>query len=145
MPEDRPHIAIIGAGPTGLEAALAAHEKGYTFTLYEEGDEVASYVRSWGHVRLFSPWDLDVSPRARKLLTEMGHEVPEGPDCPTGSELADLVLQPLASSDIIAPCLELGVRVEAVSREGLLKSDAIGDPARAESSLQASTERCGGS
>ncbi len=132
MPDDRPRIAIIGAGPTGLEAALAAHETGHTFTLYEEGDAVASYVRSWGHVRLFSSWDLDVSPRARKLLTEMGCGVPEGADCPTGSELANLVFRPLASSDVIAPHLELGVRVEAVSRAGLLKSDAIGDPARAE-------------
>jgi thioredoxin reductase len=132
MPEDRPHIAIIGAGPTGLEAALAAHENGYTFTLYEAGDDVASYVSSWGHVRLFSPWDLDVSPRARRLLAEMGQGVPEGSDCPTGSELVELILRPLASSDIIAPCLERGVRVVAVSREGLLKSDAIGDPARAE-------------
>ncbi len=131
MPEDRPHLTIIGAGPTGIEAALAAQENGYGFTLYEQGDDVASYMRSWGHVRLFSPWDLDVSPRARRLLTKLGEEVPEGPECPTGAELVERVLRPLATSDTIAPCLELGIRVLAISREGLLKNDAVGDPVRA--------------
>ena len=31
----KPHIAILGAGPTGLEAALAAIDAGFPFTLYE--------------------------------------------------------------------------------------------------------------
>ena len=73
-----PHLAILGAGPTGLEAALAAAEAGHPFTLYEAGDAVAAHVRDWGHVRLFSPWDLDVSPRARTRLAREGVEVPAG-------------------------------------------------------------------
>ena len=132
MSDTRPHIAIIGAGPTGIEAALAAHANGFTFTLYEAGDDVASYIRSWGHVRLFSPWELDISPRAQRLLSELGHEMPDGEEYPTGHELVDRVYRPLAESDIIAPSLELGVRVKAISREALLKNDAIGDPTRAD-------------
>ena len=31
----KPRIAILGAGPTGLEAALAAAEAGNPFTVYE--------------------------------------------------------------------------------------------------------------
>ena len=96
MSEQRPHIAIIGAGPTGIEAALAAHQHGFSFCLYEAGDSVASYVRSWGHVRLFSPWDIDVSPRARRFLEALGHEVPAGDGWPTGNELAARVFQPIA-------------------------------------------------
>jgi len=56
-------LAILGAGPTGLEAALAASERGLSFTLYERSAAVAGNVRDWGHVRLFSPWGVVVSPQ----------------------------------------------------------------------------------
>ena len=46
MSNDKPHITIIGAGPTGLEAALAAREKDLPFTLYESAATVAGYVRA---------------------------------------------------------------------------------------------------
>ncbi|NHZ72998.1 MAG: FAD-dependent oxidoreductase [Nitrospirae bacterium] len=125
-------IAIIGAGPTGLEAALAAAEAGLPFTLYEAGPTTAAFMRMWGHVRLFSPWDLDVSPRARRALLEAGHDVPSGDDCPTGEELADAIFEPLAK----LPGLEESIRfrnpVLAVSREGLLKNEEIGTPLRAQ-------------
>ena len=48
-------IAIIGAGPIGLEAALAASERGLDFTVYEAAPTVSGNVRSWGHVRTFTP------------------------------------------------------------------------------------------
>ena len=50
-------IAILGAGPIGLEAALAAAERGMPFTLYEAAPRGGRHVRDWGHVRLFTPWD----------------------------------------------------------------------------------------
>jgi len=126
----KPHLAILGAGPTGLEAALAAAEAGYSFTLYEAADEVAAYVRDWGHVRLFSPWDLDVSPRARARLARESVEVPTGDACPTGDELVDRLLAPLARLPEIHPHLCLGAQVVAVGREGLLKHEEIGTPGR---------------
>jgi len=79
---------------------------------------------------------LDVSPRARVLLASLGQEIPDGPDCPAGAELVELVLDPLAASDAIAPHLELGVRVVGIGREGLLKHDAIGEPGRADHSFR---------
>lgn len=42
----RPRLAILGAGPIGLEATLAAAEAGMPFTLYEAGREVAATTRS---------------------------------------------------------------------------------------------------
>jgi NADPH-dependent 2,4-dienoyl-CoA reductase/sulfur reductase-like enzyme len=42
MTDAKPHIAILGAGPTGLEAALAAAESGHPFTLYEAAPEAAA-------------------------------------------------------------------------------------------------------
>src|SRR4051812_29267193 len=55
----KPRIAILGAGPIGLEAALAAAERGWEFTVYEMGDAVGANVRDWGHVRLFTPWEMN--------------------------------------------------------------------------------------
>ena len=145
MTDSRPHIAILGAGPTGLEAALAAAENGYPFTLYEASDLAAGYVRAWGHVQLFSPWDLDVSPRARARLERDGHRVPSGEACPTGAELAERVLDKLAALPEIAPHLKLGHRVVAIGRERLLKHEEIGTGRRAESRFRLLCEDpCGG-
>ncbi len=127
---DARHLAILGAGPTGIEAALAAAERGWSFILYEAGAEVADHMRDWGHVRLFSPWSLDVSPRMRKALGELGRRVPDDDSCPTGEELRTEVLVPLAHSPVIEPSLRLGVEVVAISRERLLKHEAIGGEKR---------------
>ncbi len=126
-----PSIAILGAGPIGLEAALAAAERGLPFTVYEAAAEPAGNVRAWGHVRLFSPWDLNVSPRMARFLEAAGLEVPTGGDCPTGHELAARLLSPLAALPAVAPHLRLATRVTAVGRQGLLKHEEIGTPGRA--------------
>ena len=132
----RPHIAILGAGPTGLEAALAALDRGYPFTLYEASSRVAGSIRDWGHVRLFSPWSLDVSPRMARRLEAAGHRLP-GPgesegDFPTGHDLCDRVFEPLARLPELAPRIRTGVRVLEIGRQGLVKSDEIGTGRRAE-------------
>ncbi len=132
MTEARPHIAILGAGPTGLEAALAAADGGFPFTLYEAGDGVAGDVRRWGHVRLFTPWSLNVSPRMRRHLEAAGCAVPGGDACPTGNELIEELLAPLADLPEIAPHLRTGVRVLEVGKQGLVKSDEIGTGRRAD-------------
>ena len=103
-------IAILGAGPTGLEAALAAAEAGRPFTLYEAAPTVAGNVRAWGHVRLFTPWEMNVSPRMRRHLEARR---PDPARCPTGDELAERLLEPLAALPEIAPHLRLGTRVLA--------------------------------
>jgi cation diffusion facilitator CzcD-associated flavoprotein CzcO len=131
MPDAKPRIAILGAGPTGLEAALAAVDGGFPFTLYEASSGAAGNVRAWGHVRLFTPWEMNVSPRMRRHLEAAGREVPGGAECPTGHELAERVLEPLAALPEIAPHLRLGTRVLAVGREGLLKHEEIATPERA--------------
>lgn len=127
----QPQIAILGSGPTGLEAALAAAERGLPFTLYEAAPQVAGHVRSWGHVRLFTPWSMNVSPRMRGALEGAGVPVPEGESCPTGDELVERLLAPLAALPSVAPNLRLSSRVVAVGREGLLKHEEISSAARA--------------
>ena len=126
----KPRVAIIGAGPVGLEAALAARERDLPFTVYEMGSRPAANVREWGHVGLFSPWSMNASSRMRKHLGEAGHEVPGGEACPTGRALVSRVLDPVAALDGMAGRIRLGTRVVQIGREGMLKDDAIGSAAR---------------
>lgn len=126
-----PHLAILGAGPAGLDAALEAAARGWRFTLYEAATEPGGNVRSWGHVRLFSPWSMNASPRMRRALGNGGGGTPDGDECPTGRELAETVLDRVAALPAVAPRLRLGTRVLAVGREGLLKNEEISSPERA--------------
>ena len=129
--DSKPHVAIVGAGPVGLDAALAAAEAGLPFTVYEGGARVADHVRRWGHVRLFSPWDVNLSPRMRRALAAAGRQAPEGDACPTGEELRREALVPLAELPAVAPNLRLASRVEAIGRAGLLKHEEIASDTRA--------------
>jgi len=126
----KPRIAILGAGPTGLEAALAAAEAGLPFKVYEAAPSVAGNVRAWGHVRLFTPWEMNVSPRMRRHLEAAGRAVPGGSECPTGNDLAERLFEPLGALPEIAPNLRLGTRVLGVGRQGLLKHEEIATPER---------------
>ncbi|MGH9129717.1 MAG: FAD-dependent oxidoreductase [Acidimicrobiales bacterium] len=118
-------LAILGAGPVGLEAALAAADAGLDFTVYEVGEGVGAHVRAWGHVLLFTPWSLDVSPRMASHLAAAGAEVPAGEECPTGDELVERLLEPVAALPELAPHIRLRTRVDAVGRKGLLKHEEI--------------------
>ncbi|WP_149182571.1 NAD(P)-binding domain-containing protein [Streptomyces sp. TRM49041] len=121
------HVAILGAGPVGLDAALACADAGWPFTLYEAADTVAAHVRAWGHVRFFTPWDLNVSRRMRAHLPH----APTGDDCPTGAELATRLLDPVAALPAVEGRIRYRTRVAAVARTGLLKHEQIGTAARA--------------
>ena len=126
MTASKLRIAILGSGPTGLEAALAAADAGYAFTIYEAAAQAASHVRDWGHVRLFTSWDLNVSARMRQALDEAGESVPEGTEYPTGAELVEKVLDPVSAVSAISGHIKYGVRVERLGRTGLLKHEEIG-------------------
>ena len=125
-------VAIVGAGPIGLEAALAAVEHGHTPTVYERAPAVGGHVHRWGHVRLFTPWSMNVSARAHAAL---GERAPVGEELPTGEELIDELLEPLAASAALAGSVRTSANVLAVGREGLLKHEAIGSDDSGRASL----------
>ena len=114
-------VAVLGAGPTGLEAALAAHQRGWEVTVYERAPHVGGYVRDWAHVQLFTPWSMNVSPRAAAAL-----DLAPGSDCPTGLDYAEHLDRVAA----LLPDVQLGTRVDQVARTGLLKSEEIGSERR---------------
>ena len=67
---DPPRIAVLGAGPIGLEAALYARTLHYPVIVYERG-RVGEYVQRWGHVRLFTPdWWRGYAPKDARALAE---------------------------------------------------------------------------
>ena len=123
-PEKLP-VAVIGAGPVGLAAAAHLLARGET-PLLESGEEVGAHIRQWGHVRLFSPWRYDVDQASATLLEAHGWERPDPDEYPTGQDLVDRYLEPLAATPEIAPHLRLGTRVIAVTRLGFDKMKTAG-------------------
>ena len=114
-------VAIIGAGPVGLAAAAQLVSRGEVPILFEAGAEVGAGVRQWGHVRVFSPWRYNVDPTAAAMLEKTGWTMPDPEHLPTGRELVDEYLEPLAALPEIRPSLRLGTRVLRVTRRGVDK------------------------
>jgi thioredoxin reductase len=112
-------VAIIGAGPIGLAPAAHQVERGVDFVFFEAGVQAAASVREWGHTRLFSPWKHLVDPASRRLLEAQGWELPDPERAPTGAELVEKYVAPMAALEPIASRLRTGVEVLGVTREGM--------------------------
>jgi hypothetical protein len=123
-------VVVIGAGPVGLAAAAHLLERGLEPLVLEAGDQVGAAIREWGHVRLFSPWRYDVDSAAARLLEQGGWKSPDQDQLPTGAELVDSYLAPLAATPPLAPRVRTGTRVLAVSRDGVDKTRTIGRAGR---------------
>ncbi|HEX6197302.1 MAG TPA: FAD-dependent oxidoreductase [Jiangellaceae bacterium] len=117
---DRP-VAVVGAGPIGLAAAAHLAGRGMPFVVIESGESIGDAIADWAHVRLFSPWRYCTDPAARSLLDGTGWTAPSPDDLPTGGELIDQYLAPLAAHPAIAPHLRLGASVVAIARDGVGK------------------------
>ena len=78
-------IAVIGAGPVGLEAALHAARAGHDVRVLEAG-RVGEHIRRWGDVRLFSPFGMNASALGAATLAESGVSLPESQAYLTGGE-----------------------------------------------------------
>jgi hypothetical protein len=122
-------VAVIGAGPVGLAAAAHLLDRGIEPLVLEAGPAVGASVREWGHVRVFSSWEFNQDPVAAGMLAAAGWTPPEPDGYPTGDELVDRYLEPLAALPAIADVLVLGARVVAVTRNGVdkLKDDGRED------------------
>ena len=132
MAVDTPaRIAILGAGPIGLEAALYARYLGYDVDLYERGRAAENLLR-WGHVRLFTPWAMNVSPLGAAALAAQhdGWRPADDDAILTGRELAERYFVPLGHSDLLADGLHLGVEVLSIGRHELLKQDMVAEEIR---------------
>ncbi|MEQ8773744.1 MAG: NAD(P)-binding domain-containing protein [Marinoscillum sp.] len=114
-------VAIIGGGPVGLATAAQLTYRNIPFVLFEAGSSVGQNLLSWGHVRVFSPWRYNMDKAAAVLLQEAGWVAPDKEGLPTGQELVDLYLNPLAALPQMATGIRLNSRVLSIGRKGLDK------------------------
>ena len=114
-------VAVIGGGPVGLAAAAHLLERGLKPVVLEAGPSVGTVVRSWGHVRMFSPWRYNIDRACRALLERYGWTAPDAETFPTGRELAELYLELVASLPELSSRLWSGARVTGVARVGIGK------------------------
>jgi len=133
MSRRQPRLAILGAGPIGLEAGLYAASLSLPFRIYERG-QVAENLRHWGHVRLFTPFGHNSTPLGRALLRREAprHSLPADGEMLTGRELLTAYLEPLADCPTLQDHIEIGTTVLAIGRQGLLKEELPGDRRRAD-------------
>lgn len=121
-------VAVIGAGPIGIAAAIEAAGRGHEVTLLEREEPGAS-LRAWGRTRFFTPFSMNVSARMRELL---GAHAPEDDVLMTGPEFVERVLEPLTRSEPLRGRIRSGHRVVAISRRGMTRGDYAAHPLRAE-------------
>ncbi|GAA1681249.1 NAD(P)-binding domain-containing protein [Microbacterium lacus] len=121
-------VVIIGAGPIGLAAAANLIERGIDFIVLEAGEVAGAAIRLWGHTRLFSPWRHLIDPASRRLLEKGGRWVEPQDEgrAPSGQQLVDDYLVPLSELDAVRSHIRYGVRVIAVSREGMDRTRTAG-------------------
>jgi cation diffusion facilitator CzcD-associated flavoprotein CzcO len=119
-------VAIIGAGPVGLAAAAHVQERGLRPIVLEAGDSAGHAVRQWGHVQLFSPWEYNIDRAAARLLAATGWNSPEPGQYPTGAELFERYLEPLATKTALATHVHTSSRVTDISRVGFDKLKSKG-------------------
>ncbi len=132
--DEPPRIAILGAGPIGLETALYARYLGYKVQLFERGPSAAANVLAWGHVRLFTPFGMNASPLGIAALQAQDANwlSPAVDEHFTGAELYHRYWRPLAESDLIGGVLQCETEVLAIGRPGWLKMEGVGEELRGE-------------
>src|SRR5262245_48219138 len=127
-----PRIAVLGAGPIGIECALYAASPKLPFRVYERGG-IGENFRRWGHVKLFTPWGMNTTPLGRAILKADSprRDLPADGDLLTGREHVAAYLEPLAASPMLANRVESGCTVLRIGRKGFLKEESPGDGKRA--------------
>lgn len=117
-------VAILGAGPVGLESAARALEGGHDVTILERAEPGAHFL-AWSHVRLFTPFGMNVGESGLALLTGSGRadDLPGPEDFLTAGQYRNRYLLPLARSVGEKATLLSGAEVFSVSRSTLLKNE----------------------
>jgi thioredoxin reductase len=114
-------VAILGAGPVGLAAAAHVLERGMEPVVLEAGPTAGHAVRQWGHVQLFSPWEYNIDKAAERLLSATGWNKPQLDQYPTGAELFERYLEPLATRTTLKDRIKTRSMVTGIGKVGFDK------------------------
>jgi threonine dehydrogenase-like Zn-dependent dehydrogenase len=111
-------IAVIGAGPIGLEAALYARFLGYDVRVYERG-RVAENLLSQGNQSGDATWISYTSPLGIAAIAAQRPDwQPPATDAVlSAQELTELYFLPLAQSDLLVDSMQVDTEVLAVERD----------------------------
>lgn len=115
-------IAVVGAGPIGIEAALYAKTCGFAVKVYDRGP-VGEHVRRWGHVRMFTPFGMNSTALglAEVRKEKAGRSLPSEGEFLTGKQFVETYLQPLAETDTVIDALSLEEAVLQIGRASSVK------------------------
>lgn len=138
-------LAVLGAGPIGLEATLYARFLGYDVVVYDRG-AAANSVSRWRHVRMFTPFGMNHSPLGLAAIQahDETYRQPADDEILTAGEWVDRYVLPLAQTDLIADHLRLHETVLAVGKEEVLKTDLPGHEDRGDWSFRVLSHGAGG-
>lgn len=117
-------IAVFGAGPMGLEAAVYAKAVGAEVQVFEQG-QIGEHLLRWGFVRMFSPFGMNSTSLGKTALLrdQPTRDLPSDSDFLTGAEFRERYLVPLAESSALHGVVQTQTRILAVGRTGWRKSD----------------------
>ncbi|MBA2661930.1 MAG: NAD(P)-binding domain-containing protein [Bradymonadaceae bacterium] len=118
-------LAVLGAGPIGIEAALRGVRDGYTVDVYERG-QIGAHIASWSHVTFFTPWSLNRSAWGEAVIADGQGTLQDAAHSPTGREYLEQYLVPLTSSKALAGRIHERCEVLAISRKYASKGDFVG-------------------
>lgn len=124
-------IAIIGAGPIGIEAALYGASLGHDVHVYERG-RVGENILQWGYVQLFSQQGINRSSLGARVFEKARLSLPALPALPqddaylTGAQYVEAYLRPLSLTAPLVERIHEKVEVVAVSRDRIGKRDFAG-------------------
>jgi thioredoxin reductase len=123
-----PRVAIVGAGPIGIEAALYAKACGLTVSVYERGT-VGEHARRWGHVRMFTPFGWNSTPLglAEVRREKAGRSLPAEGDITTGKQFVETYLNPLAESETLIEAIHTDTAVLQIGRATSVKKSERAD------------------
>jgi thioredoxin reductase len=117
MARSEPHLAILGAGLAGIEAALWASHLRLRFAVYERG-ALGQHLYSRGMVRMLTPWSKSVSSLGLESLHTLGATsgLPADLDYLIGREFREIYLVPLCQSPQLQPHLHSQTTVLRIGR-----------------------------
>jgi cation diffusion facilitator CzcD-associated flavoprotein CzcO len=129
MPREPLRVAVLGAGPIGIEAALYAKACGLAVSVFERG-QVAEHLLRWGHVRLFTPFGFNTTALGLNILRGERRDLPGETDIITGRQFREAYLVPLAESVELLESMNLQSAVLHIGRAWALKKTEPDDGRR---------------
>jgi len=122
-------IAVLGAGPVGIEAALCAQSHGHAVAVYERG-QVGEHLMRWGHARMFTPFGANASPLGLQTLQreKRPKDIPAETDLLTGRQFRDAYLVPLSESETLIESMHPQNLVMQIGRAASVKKSEPSEP-----------------